>query len=377
MQVNNQQSPHYYWPNGWLLLDKPYGVSSHDALRPIKHALRKIHPDAKSKELPKVGHAGTLDPLATGLLPVAIGDATRLIPYIQNTRKQYQFTIRFGQERSTDDAEGEIINESPNRPNNEQIKQVIAKFIGDIAQTPPIYSAIKSNGKRAYQLARQGTQVELEKRNITIYSLTLDKHHDDDFASFSVECSKGTYIRSLARDIGRELGCYGYVSNLRRIEVGKLSLDKKNINNNYQNSVIFLDNQHKNIHKCNDKFANRLEDFNQSFKRNDSNNLQIPYEGNDDIISKILPKILPIHIVLDDISVLYAKNLAIIDSLQTGKLVHIDSFDVNDEFILQNDQIYQVHFYDKLVALVKIVDCKIQPIKVFIRVINEIYATKL
>ncbi|MBI1275110.1 tRNA pseudouridine(55) synthase TruB [bacterium] len=201
--------------NGLLLIDKPYGMGSTDAVTQVKRVLpRGI----------KVGHAGTLDPLATGLLPIAVGEATKLLRFIVDASKTYDFTITWGERRSTADAEGEVLETSDARPTEAQLKTVLPRFLGEIMQRPPAYSAIKVGGERAYDLARAGEAVELAARPFHIRELSV-LAADAASATLRVGCGKGTYVRSLAEDIARELGAVGYVSMLRRVKVGKFSVD--------------------------------------------------------------------------------------------------------------------------------------------------------
>jgi tRNA pseudouridine55 synthase len=164
----------------------------------------------------KAGHAGTLDPLASGMLPIALGDATKTVPYVMDGRKIYEFTVSWGEERATDDLEGEVTESSDKRPSEQQIRDILPRYIGTISQVPPQFSAIKISGERAYDLAREGETVEIPSREVDIFRLTLLACPDANSAHFEVECGKGTYVRALARDFGRELGCYGHVSGLRR-----------------------------------------------------------------------------------------------------------------------------------------------------------------
>jgi tRNA pseudouridine55 synthase len=173
----------------------------------------------------KVGHAGTLDPLATGVLPIALGEATKTVSYAVDDEKGYAFTVRWGIETTTDDAEGEAINVSDARPTVADIEAVLDRFTGAIEQVPPKFSAIKVNGNRAYDLARDGEDVELKARTVEISDLAVVDTPDDDRTVFEAVCGKGTYVRSLARDIGRALGCYGHVAALRRTRVGPFSLE--------------------------------------------------------------------------------------------------------------------------------------------------------
>jgi tRNA pseudouridine55 synthase len=196
--------------SGWIILDKPRGVTSTHAVARIKRIF-----DAR-----KVGHAGTLDPLATGILPIALGEATKTVSYAVHDEKAYEFTVRWGIETTTDDTEGESAEECAKRPSLSDIEAVLPDFVGDIEQVPPKFSAIKINGNRAYDLAREGEQVELKARIVQIESLTVLATPDADHTTFSAICGKGTYVRSLARDIGRRLGCYGHIASLRRTRVG-------------------------------------------------------------------------------------------------------------------------------------------------------------
>lgn len=201
--------------SGWIILDKPRGVTSTHAVARIKRVF-----DAR-----KVGHAGTLDPLATGILPIALGEATKTVSYAVDDEKAYQFTVRWGIETSTDDAEGEAVAESSARPSAAEIEAVLPAFVGEIAQIPPKFSAIKINGNRAYDLARDGEDIELKARMVQIAELSVIAEPDRDHTTFAAICGKGTYVRSLARDIGRELGCYGHIADLRRTRVGPFSTE--------------------------------------------------------------------------------------------------------------------------------------------------------
>ena len=196
--------------HGWVVLDKPVGMTSTHAVSVIKHLF-----SAK-----RCGHAGTLDPLASGALPIAMGEATKTVPFVMDGRKLYRFTVRWGEERDTDDAEGRVVAESRDRPSIEAIQAVLPRFTGLISQVPPRYSAIKIEGERAYDLARDGEVVELQPRPVEITRLDLVEVLDPDHAVLEAECGKGTYVRSLARDMGRTLGCFGHVSALRRTAVG-------------------------------------------------------------------------------------------------------------------------------------------------------------
>ena len=196
--------------DGILLVDKPRGKTSHDIVDAVRRDLGER----------SVGHAGTLDPLATGLLPIALGEATKTVPYIMDGLKTYRFTLHFGEARSTDDAEGEITARSDLRPMDAEIRQALPAFCGRIQQRPPAFSALKLDGQRAYDLARAGETVELASREILIERFELLERPDPDHAVFEVCSGKGAYIRSLARDLALALGTVGHVAALRRIAVG-------------------------------------------------------------------------------------------------------------------------------------------------------------
>jgi tRNA pseudouridine55 synthase len=199
--------------HGWVVLDKPVGMTSTHAVSVVKRLFT-----AK-----RAGHAGTLDPLASGCLPIALGEATKTVPFVMDGRKLYRFTVRWGEERDTDDAEGRVIATSDQRPSADAIGKLLPSYIGTIQQVPPRYSAIKIEGERAYDLARDGTVVELAARPVEISRLELMQVPDPDHAILEAECGKGTYVRSLARDLGRALGCFGHVSALRRAAVGSFT----------------------------------------------------------------------------------------------------------------------------------------------------------
>ena len=201
--------------NGWVNLDKPVGVTSTQAVGRLKFLF-----NAK-----KAGHAGTLDPLASGVLPVAFGEATKTVPIVQEGTKAYSFRVRWGEESATDDSEGEIIFRADKRPSGSEIASVLPRFVGLIEQTPPTYSAIKVEGSRAYDLARGGESFTIASRPIHVYRLDLVSAERDS-AVLEAECGKGAYIRAIARDLGRALGCYGHVIELRRTRVGPFSADE-------------------------------------------------------------------------------------------------------------------------------------------------------
>ena len=196
--------------DGWLILDKALGMTSTSAVG----AVRRFFDAAKA------GHGGTLDPLATGLLPIALGEATKTVPYVMDGMKSYRFTLKFGQARATDDAEGQVIATSEKRPSDAEIEAALPAFRGTIQQRPPIFSALKVDGERAYDLARAGERVELAPRDILIERFELIGRPDPDQAMFEVRSGKGAYMRSLARDLAEALGSRGHVAALRRIAVG-------------------------------------------------------------------------------------------------------------------------------------------------------------
>ena len=196
--------------HGWIVLDKPVGMTSTHAVAIIKRLF-----SAK-----RAGHAGTLDPLASGGLPVALGEATKTVPFVMDGRKRYRFTVRWGEERDTDDSEGRVTATSDARPAINEILTLLPRFTGLIEQVPPRYSAIKIQGERAYDLARDGETVELKPRPVEIHEFIVVDQPDSDHTTFEAECGKGTYVRSLARDLGRLLGCGGHVSALRRTACG-------------------------------------------------------------------------------------------------------------------------------------------------------------
>jgi tRNA pseudouridine55 synthase len=249
--------------NGWLVINKPVGVNSTRVVAIVKRFY-----NAK-----KVGHAGTLDPLANGVLPIALGEATKTINFCMDSDKEYQFTVKWGEETSTCDKEGEVIATSDKIPTLAEIKAILSAFIGEIDQVPPVYSAIKIDGKRAYDLARSGQEVEMKARKIVIYELELiessvllgnggvpiphvrvqenkcSEHEDTEgvntpsglatnpYSTFRVRCGKGTYVRSLARDIAEKLGTKGHVTELIRTKVGKFCINNAILLENFENTV--------------------------------------------------------------------------------------------------------------------------------------------
>ena len=196
--------------HGWVVFDKPLNMSSTQGVGKIRWLF-----DAE-----KAGHGGTLDPLATGLLPIALGEATKTVQWAMDGRKTYQFRINWGAETATDDLEGEITAQSDQRPLQSSIESILKQFLGEITQVPPIYSALKIDGERAYDLARAGENPQMKPRQVMIDELRLLDASNPDHADFETVCGKGTYIRALARDIGRALGCFGHLALLRRTQVG-------------------------------------------------------------------------------------------------------------------------------------------------------------
>ena len=205
--------------HGWINLDKPVGISSAKAVAIIR----------KHLNCSKIGHGGTLDPLASGVLPIALGEATKTVSYVMDSAKTYEFMLVWGNETSTDDSEGSPTRVSDKRPTREEINSCLNEFMGVIKQAPPIYSAVKVNGTRAYSIARsaekkgEDSQLTLEPREVIIHDLVLTSFNQNE-ASFTVFCGKGTYIRSLGRDLARRLGTAGHISALRRLSVGKFDV---------------------------------------------------------------------------------------------------------------------------------------------------------
>ncbi len=201
--------------HGWVVIDKPKDVTSTQ----VVGIVRRIF-DAQ-----KAGHAGTLDPMATGVLAIALGEATKTVPYAMDSEKTYRFTATWGEARDSDDAEGKVTGTSPVRPTREQIEAALPAFTGEIVQVPPAYSAIKVQGERAYDLAREGEEVVLEPRTVEVLESRLVGMPDVDHAEFEILCGKGTYVRAWVRDIARAMGTLGYVSDLRRTRIGGFSAE--------------------------------------------------------------------------------------------------------------------------------------------------------
>ena len=215
--------------HGWINLNKPLGITSSDAVNKVKWLLKPT----------KIGHAGTLDPLATGVLPLALGEGTKCVNLLMDAKKTYAFAVTFGERRSTDDAEGEVVATSQQLPTEAEIKAALPTFTGDIMQLPPIYSALKVAGKRAYDMARAGEEVVLQPRQVTIHALEL-LAFEGKIAHFRAVVSKGTYIRSLGRYIAQHIGTEGYISRLHRSAVGPFT----------DANAILLDFLAESVHKA-------------------------------------------------------------------------------------------------------------------------------
>ncbi|MDR1693806.1 MAG: tRNA pseudouridine(55) synthase TruB [Lactobacillaceae bacterium] len=213
--------------NGWIIIDKPRDMTSNM----VVNITRRIFNANKN------GHTGTLDPFATGVLPIAFGEATKLIPFVTDGEKEYEFIVKWGASTNTDDSEGDVIASTNNIPTKAEILKTIPCFIGKIKQIPPMYSAIKINGERAYSLARQGQEVDMPEREIEIYDLELLEMLPDNSSKFRVRCSKGTYVRTLGKDIALKLGSLGYLKELRRTKCGVFSLNDKILLESLKNMV--------------------------------------------------------------------------------------------------------------------------------------------
>ena len=296
--------------SGWIILDKKSGITSRQAISKI----------SKIFKFNKIGHGGTLDPLATGVLPIAVGEATKLISFIQNKKKKYSFTIRWGEATDTDDSEGKIIKKSNSRPNKEEIQNALISFIGKIQQIPPNFSAIKIDGERSYNLARKNISVRHKPRQIEVHEFTLKKILNIDTAEFEVICGKGTYIRSLARDLAEKLNTKGHIIKLRRHFVGNFNEKDK----------IFIDFSEEIIHS-----------------------------------PSFLEKIIPIEKVLDDIPALFLTKTEAM-KLRQGQKIRLNSLNFKKNFIKEHpnyqefETVYTVND-KKLVALIEISDGLVKP----------------
>ena len=299
--------------NGWLFVDKPEGISSRKVVDLVSNSLF----------IKKVGHAGTLDPMASGLLPIAIGEATKTIGVIQQLKKSYKFTIKWGEKTSTDDKMGSIILSTTKRPSLLSINKNIKNFVGKIEQIPPNFSAIKVKGKRAYKLARNKEKFSLEPRVVVIENLKIIKYIDKDYCSFECICSKGTYIRALGRDLGEAMGCLGHIYKLRRTQIGKFS-------NKY---AILLDLSEKVIHS-----------------------------------SAILKNILPTEKVLESLPFINLTKKQEI-SIRNGQNICLDELNENDQkrlFLIKSNDKYMIcKSENRLICFFKIEDNFVKPTKVF------------
>ena len=291
--------------NGWLIVDKPQGLTSTDVVNQTRRLF-----DAN-----KNGHAGTLDPFATGVLPIAFGEATKLIPYVMDGDKIYEFTLKFGSSTNTDDIEGIPVQTGGHIPSKQQILDVLPSFLGQIEQTPPPYSAIKINGERAYKLAREGEILDIPSRTITIKSLNLIEQTSADSFSFCVECSKGTYVRSLGRDIALKLSTFGHLTALRRTKCGFFCIS----------DTILLENAKKMV------YESRQQD-----------------------------SLLPVSTPLRDIAAL-AISAEDAVKLRLGQSLSPKKYDVSKHI----GKIVAAFENDCLTALVRIDERKISPIRVF------------
>ncbi len=297
--------------HGWLILNKPTGMTSAKAVAKVKHLLCLAGADKETK----VGHAGTLDPLASGLLPLAIGEATKTVSYAMDGRKSYFFRLTWGQERSTDDAEGEITATSASRPARAQVEAILPLFIGQIQQIPPAYSAIKISGQRAYARVRAGEAVEMQPRFVYVENMQIVDFNEKS-AGFFVHCGKGTYIRSLGRDIARALGTCGYVSELVRNRVGKFGTEQ----------AISLEKLEELVHK-----------------------------------GELAACLYPVESVLDDIPAWK------IDSANAKKLAHggVVAFDPGEMAGIESGDIWQALHEGRLVALTRFERGVMSPLRVF------------
>ncbi len=299
--------------NGWIILDKQSGVTSRQLVTRISKVLN----------VKKIGHGGTLDPMATGVLPIAMGEATKLISFIQNKNKKYSFTIKWGESTETDDMEGKILEKSYVRPKEEDIIKTLHSFKGKIDQKPPIFSAIKIDGERSYNLARKNIPIRHKPRKIEIYDFNLKKIVNIDSAEFEVTCGKGTYVRSLARDLAEKLNTKGHITKLRRNFVG--NFDEKD--------TIFMDFFKEIIHS-----------------------------------PSILNKIKPIEIVLDDIPALFLTEIEA-TKLRQGQKIRLNSLKFKNFFIIKHpnykkfERIYTVSD-NKIIALIEIDNGLIKPKRV-------------
>jgi len=295
--------------DGWLIIDKPQGMTSAQVVGKTRYLLHAN----------KNGHTGTLDPFATGVLPIAFGEATKLVPFVTDGDKEYEFTLKWGEQTETDDIEGAVIATSEKIPTHVEIMAAIPHFIGRITQIPPIYSAIKINGKQAYKLARRGESVKIPAREVEIYALDLLAEKADS-ADFRVKCSKGTYIRTLGKDLAAFLGTVGHLTALRRTKCGNFNIKHKILLENLENMLYI---------------ATRRESL-------------LPIETS-------LRDIAEIAVSAED-----AKKLSVGQGL-SPKLYGV----------LPSDDLVAAKFNDCLIALVRIDERKISPVRVFNRILEK------
>ena len=302
--------------NGFINIDKPLNITSNDVVFKVKKMLYPVFGKVK------IGHTGTLDPLASGVLPIALGEATKTVAFQMENTKTYEFSIKFGSETSTDDAEGEIIKTSDFIPTIDEIKQILPRFLGKIEQIPPKYSAIKINGKRAYDLARQGEDFEIKPRENFIHYLDLLGKIDNSEYKFTVTANKGFYVRSIARDIARALNSAGFVSYLRRISNGPFNLE---------NSITL------------DKLEKILQNTEQSL----------------DVRKFDSDVLLPVSFGLNDILALditEGQN----EKLRNGQWIKADCFEN-----INSDSLYKIISNSKLSAVIKLEDGFLKTVRVF------------
>lgn len=292
--------------NGWVILDKPAGLGSTTAVSIVKRIFNAQ----------KAGHAGTLDPAASGVLPIALGEATKTIPYVTDGEKTYAFTVRFGQATDTDDAEGQVIRTTDRIPSADEIRAVLPLFSGEIDQVPPKYSAVHINGQRAYDLARENKEVTLSARRIRIDDLQMLHFFKDGTAEFQVRCSKGTYVRSLARDMAEKLGSLGHVTALRRLKCAKFS---------------------------------------------DQNAFSLEYLRSIEHSSNWTGVLLPVETVLDDIPALA------VTQAQAFKLSNGNFLPVSDFGFVPDADVFQAKSDNRLIALVRVQDGMIRPVRLIVQ----------
>ncbi len=288
--------------NGWLIIDKPLGLTSTQVIGRVRRLTGAA----------KIGHGGTLDPLATGILPIALGEATKALPYVVDSTKVYEFVVRWGEATDTDDAEGTVIETSDVRPTGAEIDAVLPRFTGEIDQVPPAYSAIKVDGARAYDLARKGEIVALKAREVMVYELEIldDSALAPDETAFRLVCGKGTYVRSLARDLAVTLGTVGHVAQLRRARVGPFD----------EGAAISLDMLNDMVHSAPPEKA-----------------------------------VLPVETALDDIPAVAVTGGEAL-RLRQGQTVHVPN---------RREGVVRVMADDILIALCDLVDGRLKPLRVF------------